>query len=233
MNCAQYQSIFDAYVDGSVTLQQKQLLQKHIQDCDACRRQYQEHLKMQTVLSECFTLSQPSEQALQSILTVVSSPEFTADTSRRPAFRWGGYALAAGIFLVIGLLLGSGRLTPPALPPDKPLAISISDLRGDILVKHPWDDDWKMLTDAEPIYKGDSFRSLHQSAVKLVLGPGKFVELNENSSLNLLEYNGKTEFGIAYGTVKSTLEGPHEPFYISTPQGRFEALGTEFIVRVR
>ena len=55
----------------------------------------------------------------------------------------------------------------------------------------------------------------------------------QNSSLNLMQYNGQTEFGIAYGTVKSSLDGPHEPFFISTPQGRLEALGTEFIVRVR
>ncbi len=89
------------------------------------------------------------------------------------------------------------------------------------------------MTPEESIYKGDAFLSLHQASLILSLAQNNTVSLNENSSLNLLEYNGQTEFGITYGTVKAKLDGPHEPFFISTPQGRFEALGTEFIVRVR
>jgi len=89
------------------------------------------------------------------------------------------------------------------------------------------------MTPAESIYKGDAFLSLHQASLILSLAKNNTVSLNENSSLNLLEHNGRTEFGITYGTVKAKLVGPHEPFFISTPQGRFEALGTEFIVRVR
>jgi len=142
------------------------------------------------------------------------------------------YGAAAAVFLIVGLYIGS-RQSPDPISGQKPLTIAVSQLQGDVLVRHTWEDGWKKMTPEESIYKGDAFLSLHQASLVLSLDKNNMVSLNENSSLNLLEYNGQTEFGITYGTVKAKLDGPHEPFFISTPQGRFEALGTEFIVRVR
>jgi hypothetical protein len=233
MNCQSYQIILDAYIDGTVTQQQIQQLEAHIQSCESCRGEYETHRKMKVVLGECFTLSEPSNNKIQSVLTCISTEDFAANTTPASTFRWLGYAVAAGIFLAIGVLIGSWDKMQSVFVQSKPLAISISNLHGDILIKHPWETSWKTLASNEPIYKGDAFLSLNQSKVRLTLGPDKYVELDQNSSLNLMQYNGQTEFGIAYGTVKSSLDGPHEPFFISTPQGRLQALGTEFIVKVR
>jgi hypothetical protein len=233
MNCQNYQLILDAYIDGTVTPQQIQQLETHVQSCETCRREYETHRKMKLVLGECLTMSEPSDKNIQSVLANVSTQDFAADTIPASTFRWLGYAAAAGIFLAIGVLIGSWDKIQIISTQHQSLAISVTNLKGDILIKHPWENSWKTLAVNEPIYKGDAFLSLNQSAVRLVLGPNKYVELDQNSSLNLMQYNGQTEFGIAYGTVKSSLDGPHEPFFISTPQGRLQALGTEFIVKVR
>jgi ferric-dicitrate binding protein FerR (iron transport regulator) len=50
--------------------------------------------------------------------------------------------------------------------------------------------------------------------------------------LALTSYNGQTQFFLEHGECTANLEGPHGPFFISTPHGRVEALGTEFTVTV-
>jgi ferric-dicitrate binding protein FerR (iron transport regulator) len=58
------------------------------------------------------------------------------------------------------------------------------------------------------------------------------IELNQNSMLVLKLYNGETQFFLEYGRCTAALESPHPPFFIRTPHGRVEALGTEFTVTV-
>ncbi|HUT46836.1 MAG TPA: FecR domain-containing protein [Sedimentisphaerales bacterium] len=45
-------------------------------------------------------------------------------------------------------------------------------------------------------------------------------------------YNDETQFFLEHGECTASLESPHGPFFISTPNGRVEALGTEFTVTV-
>jgi hypothetical protein len=235
MSCKAYQTIFEQYTEGIINQHDLEDLQRHIKQCDDCRRTYQEFTQMQEILADSLA-DQNSDVLKKKLSAKIAQQNISYPRPSRSHLgfaRWLGYAAAAGFFLAIGVLIGSWDKIQIISTQHKSLAISVSNLKGDILIKHPWENSWKTLGASEPIYKGDAFLSLNQSAVRLVLGPNKYVELNENSSLNLMQYNGQTEFGIAYGTVKSSLDGPHEPFFISTPQGRLQALGTEFIVKVR
>ena len=82
------------------------------------------------------------------------------------------------------------------------------------------------------IYLGDTFHSTAKSAFILKLDKESTLELNQNSMLVLRLYNDETQFFLEHGECTASLESPHEPFFISTPNGRMEALGTEFTVTV-
>jgi ferric-dicitrate binding protein FerR (iron transport regulator) len=58
------------------------------------------------------------------------------------------------------------------------------------------------------------------------------LELNQNSMLVLKSYNGGTKFHLEHGKLAAALKSPHPPFFVSTPHGQVEALGTEFTVNV-
>jgi ferric-dicitrate binding protein FerR (iron transport regulator) len=232
MACEAYKTIFDKYMEGILEQQALEDLQQHIKTCSQCRTEQWEFSHMQDILKDSMNPSNTSKQKISQAITKLKIQPQKRIRSRMALAPFLRYGAAAAVFLAIGLFVGS-RLTPNPIPPQKPLNITVSQLQGDVLVKHIWENGWKKMTPEESVYKGDEFLSLHRASLVLSLDKDHTVSLNENSSLDLLEYNGQTEFGITYGTVKAKLVGRHEPFFISTPQGRFEALGTEFIVRVR
>ena len=232
MTCEAYKTTFKRYTEGILEQQALEDLQEHVKTCSVCQTTYREFSHMQEILKDSMNSSDSCKQRISEAITnlnIQQQKQVPSRTTFAPILRYGA---AAAVFLVIGLYIGS-RQSPNPISPQKPLSITVSQLQGDVLVRHTWENGWKKMTPEESVYKGDRFLSLHQASLILSLAEDNTVSLNENSSLNLLEHNGQTEFGITYGTVKAKLMGPHEPFFISTPQGRFEALGTEFIVRVR
>ena len=110
--------------------------------------------------------------------------------------------------------------------------ISIGKTEGIVLVRHEGSDVWQILDADSNIYLGDTFHSTAKSACVLRLDAKSTLELNQNSMLVLKEYNGKKEFHLEQGELAADLGSPHGPFFISTPHGRVEALGTEFTVAV-
>ncbi|MHC4629215.1 MAG: FecR domain-containing protein [Planctomycetota bacterium] len=232
MACEAYKTSFHKYMEGILEQQALEDLQQHIETCSQCRAEQREFSYMQDILRDSMNPSDSCKQKISQAITDLNIQPQKGIPSRTALAAFLRYGAAAAVFLIVGLHIGS-RQSPKPVPQQKPLNVAVSELQGDVLVKHAWEDGWKRMTSEESIYKGDAFVSLHQASLILSLGTNNTVSLNENSSLDLLEHNGQTEFGIEYGTVKAKLAGPHEPFFIRTPQGRFEALGTEFIVRVR
>ena len=228
MTCKNYTTTFRQYMEGLLQEQDLQDFQEHIKGCPGCKKAYNEFSHMQEILTDAMnTPNQSREKFSEAIAN--TDVQVLKPRQSFPIFKYGA---VAAVFLAIGIFISNLRPEYPAVD-QKPLAMKISQLQGEVLVKHTWEERWKKLTAEESLYKGDAFLALHEGALVLSLNQENIVALNENSSLNIVEYNGQTEFEIPYGTVKATLNGPHEPFFISTPQGRFEALGTEFIVRVR
>ena len=232
MACEAYKTSFHKYMEGILEERALEDLRQHIKTCSQCRTEQWEFSHMQDILEDSMNPSDSCRQKISQAITNLNVQPQKKIASRKVLASFLRYGAAAAVFLIVGLHIGS-RQSPNPMHQQKPLSVTVSQLDGDVLVRHPWEGGWKRMTSEESIYKGDAFLSLHQASLILSLGTNNTVSLNENSSLDLLEHNGQTEFGIEYGTVKAKLAGPHEPFFISTPQGRFEALGTEFIVRVR
>jgi len=111
--------------------------------------------------------------------------------------------------------------------------MKVGRLEGTVLVKHEGSELWYPLSSDSEIYLGDTFHSVAKSALVLeLLDNQSTLELNQNSMLVLKLYNGETQFHLEHGKLAAALESPHPPFFVSTPHGRVEALGTEFTVNV-
>jgi hypothetical protein len=230
MNCQNYQIILDAYIDGTVTPQQIQQLEAHIQSCETCRREYETHRKMKLVLGECLTLSEPSEQTIQSIMTNAASQEIASGSTI--GFFW---KIAASILLIAAVGLGfmAGRFLPatPSINAVQ-VAYQIKSLEGTVLVRHTGTEIWRPLAKDSAIYVGDDFLSTPNAKVVFAVGAKSFITLTQNSMLVLKTVADTTELYLANGNLDASLESPHGPFFVTTPHGRAEALGTEFTINV-
>jgi hypothetical protein len=234
MNCKQFQPIFDAMIDGSMTEQQSKQLETHIETCADCRQAYRTHCTMETVISECFTLPGPSSEITQSILNRISNTKPAA----APALVWarGTFTkIAAGILLMAALGLGfaAGRYPFVASSIDAaPTAYSVQAVEGTVLIRHPGTKTWLPLATDSVMYVGDELVSAPNAKATFAVGNNSTITLSENSILVLKTVGETTELYLATGCLDAALESPHGPFFVTTPHGRAEALGTEFTVHV-
>jgi len=249
MNCEKYKSIVEEYLDGTISAEKLAEFENHAKTCESCWNQFKSSVLMQDVIKDALLPRTPAKQAGASVVAKLSAepgrPIRSVDNGAvlllgRQA------AVAASIVMAIGLFLGfvlgrAGTGTPAAPAPknqvsapamNKQVSISVDDLEGTVLVKHEGRDVWQALGAGSKIHLGDTFHAAAKSSCVLRLGPKSTLELNQNSMLVLEVYNGKTEFLLEHGELAADLASPHDRFFISTPHGRVEALGTEFTVAV-
>ena len=240
MSCEKYKSVIEEYLDGTISAEKLAELENHTQTCESCRGQFKSSVLMQDVIKDALLPRTSAERAGASLVARLS-----AEPGRpiRPVGNGAVLSLgrqaavAASIVLAVGLFLGfvlgrAGTGTPTAPALKRQVSISVDDLEGTVLVKHEGRDVWQALEAGSKIHLGDTFHAAAKSNCVLRLDAKSTLELNQNSMLVLEEYNGKTEFHLEQGELAADLESPHGRFFISTPHGRVEALGTEFTVKV-
>jgi hypothetical protein len=140
-----------------------------------------------------------------------------------------------GIGLLLGFVAGKAhRRGQPQTPPSLVrVPMRVADLEGTVLVRHDHSDLWQPLRSGDPVYLGDTFHSMPKSDFVLVLKDNKStINVNPNSMLALTTYGTETQFSLEQGECTASLQSPHGPFFIDTPNGRAQALGTEFTVTV-
>ena len=238
MTCEKYKNLIEKYVEGTISDGQLAELKNHTETCESCREEFERCVLLQDVVRQALSSRTSAGQAGTSLLGMLSS-----ETNRRLAparygtalFAGKRAAIAASILLAIGLLLGFaiGRADKSVWTPlTAQVPISVGKIDGTVLVRHEGSDVWQALEAGSNIYLGDTFHSTARSAFVLKLDDVSTLELNQNSMLVLKLYNGQTQFFLEHGECTASLESPHGPFFISTPHGRVEALGTEFTVKV-
>ena len=240
MNCEKYKSVVEEYLDGTIGEEKLAEFENHTRTCESCRGQFNRCVLMQDVIKDALSSRMTAEQAGTSLVA-----ELSAGSSRpiRPVgsgavLSMGRQAaVAAGIVLAIGLFLGfalgrAGIGKPTGVPLARQVPISVDDLEGTVLVKHKGRDVWQALKSGSNIHLGDTFHAAARSTCVLRLDAKSTLELSQNSMLALNVYNGRTEFHLEHGELAADLASPHSRFFISTPHGRVEALGTEFTVTV-
>ena len=235
MNCEKNKNLIEKYVDGTISDSELAELEIHTQTCQSCREQFEQCVGLENAVREAFSSRMSSEEAKASVIARLSvEPKPVQRIQYSVGWLVGRRAsIAAGILLAIGLTLGFavGRASI-----DKPIGakvpMRVTGLEGTVLVKHEGLDAWQVLEADSDIHLGDTFHSATRSGFVLEMEDKSTIEVNQNSMLVLKFYNGETQFFLEYGVCTATLESPHPPFFIRTPHGRVEALGTEFTVTV-
>ena len=110
--------------------------------------------------------------------------------------------------------------------------IRVSAIQGPVLVKHVGTASWEELSAASALRVGDQLWAGSASSINLTLKDNSLVTLNASGVLSIKHHDGRVEFELTHGTVRAVLREGHPPFVVRTPQGRLEALGTEFTVSV-
>ena len=233
MNCEKYTELIEKYLGAEIKETELEQLKEHIWQCESCRKKYEQLSSLEEIVKESFTSAMTAEQASESILSKLPA---TRPVSTR-ILTFNKYsAIAASVLVGISFLCGfivsrfdDKQIT---IPTRAKVPMKVAKLEGTVLVKHQDSELWLPLTSSSDIYLGDTFHSAAKSALVLEVGNQSTLELNQNSMLVLKLYNGGTQFHLEHGKLAAALESPHPPFFVSTPHGRVEALGTEFTVNV-
>jgi len=234
MSCEKYKNLIEKYLDGIIADSELTELKAHTETCLSCRDEFNRCALLQDVVKDALSSRTPADEAAASLVAGLS-----AEVHQRPGPFFAGRraAIAAGTILAVGSLLGFvfGRASigePPTTPQAAQVPIRVGELEGTVLVRHEGSNLWQALEVGSKIHLGDTFHSAAKSACRLEFEDKSSLELDQNSMLVLKSYDGGSEFYLSHGKLDTALESPHPPFFISTPHGRVEALGTEFTVTV-
>jgi ferric-dicitrate binding protein FerR (iron transport regulator) len=200
---------------------------------------------VEAVVRDALTPTTGAALARERIAEKIAAVPQTRTRSVQYRVDWMRTAIAAAVLLAAGLLIGfaAGR-TDLARPVDTTslvqVPMKVSEIDGTVLVKHQGADAWRVAQPGSSVHLGDTFHSMAKSGfVVRLAGKASTLEVNQNSMLVLTSYKkgetpekDETQFDLEQGECTASLESPHGPFFISTPHGRVEALGTEFTVTV-
>jgi hypothetical protein len=233
MNCEKYTELIEKYLSAEIKEAELEQLKEHTEGCASCRRKFENIGRLEEVVKGSFSSVTTAEQASDKILAKL--PATQTGSARVLLFnKWSAIAASVlvGISFLCGFILTRFDDKRISIPTTAKVPMKVVKLEGTVLVKHQDSELWLPLTSSSDIYLGDTFHSAAKSSLILELDKDSTLELNQNSMLVLKLYNGGTQFHLEHGKLAAALESPHPPFFVSTPHGRVEALGTEFTVNV-
>ncbi|MEN6429096.1 MAG: FecR domain-containing protein [Phycisphaerales bacterium] len=233
-DCRTFKDLIEEYLDGTIGEGRLEELRAHMAACKTCAEEFRRSTVMQEVIADALQSQVTAHDAAQAVMECL--PDRMDVRSHRVGV-WATrarLAVAAIVLLAVGLIGGFviGR-RGPAGPALTMAPMQVARLDGTVLVRHEGSDAWQTLRNDSTVYVGDTFHCASGADLTLQLKDGKStLELSENSMLALKAYESETRFFLEHGHCRASLESPHGPFFIETPHGRAEALGTEFTVTV-
>jgi ferric-dicitrate binding protein FerR (iron transport regulator) len=241
IDCDKCRDYVEQCLEGVISEQAFEELKTHVGQCPSCRQEFEQFELLQEVVRDAFASSTEPAVAKEKVLAGLAE---RPDVPRERVAPWAvalanrrQMAMAASILIGIGLIFGfaMGKVSSDRMPGERLAAIvpmEVADLEGTVLVRHADCDIWHALKQDSSVHLGDTFHSTAQAGFALTMEDESRIEVNQNSMLTLAMYNGQTQFFLEHGECTAALESPHPPFFIKTPHGRLEALGTEFTVTV-
>lgn len=232
-DCRVFQDLIEEYLDGTISESDLEALRAHTAVCQACAEEFRRSTLIQEVVADAFEPRTGPKDAAGAIMASLPNRVGRVRVWAIP----GRMAIAATVLLAVGMIVGFALGQSDAVPPDEQAALTavpmrVTGLEGTVLVRHEGSDTWHALKADSGVYLGDTFHCTGKSSLTLEVGDKSTLQIVENSMLALMSYNGETRFFLEHGHCRASLESPHGPFFISTPHGRVEALGTEFTVTV-
>lgn len=233
MDCDKYKKLIEKYLDGIINDTELTDLKSHSENCSICRKEFEQSRLLQTVIVEGMSTRTTAKEAREIILSKLGDVKYKSPSM---SLFTGWKAIAASILIAAclssGFYMGRVTSTRTTAPLAAKTSLHIASMEGIVLVKHNGFAIWEKLEPQSNIYVGDTFHCAAKSAFNLESQDKSTIKLNQNSMLTLKVYNGETQFYLEQGEMSADLNSPHPPFVVSTPNGRVEALGTEFTVSV-
>jgi ferric-dicitrate binding protein FerR (iron transport regulator) len=231
--CRRFQDLIEEYLDGTIDECRLEELKAHTAACPTCAEEFRRVALMHEVIADAF---EPQTTAKDAATRIVARSSGRPHAARGWLFH-GRLAIAAAILLTAGIVVGFALGRSGSVPADEaaaltPVPMRVTGLEGTVLVRHDGSGAWRTLKGDSGVYLGDTFHCVSQSNLTLEVAAKSTLQITENSMLTLASYGGETRFHLEHGHCRASLESPHGPFFISTPHGRVEALGTEFTVTV-
>ena len=233
MNCEKYTELIEKYLSAEMKEAELEQLKEHIGQCESCKKKYEQLGRLEKIVKKAFTSATTAEQASETILSKL--PANRPIPAQIISFnKWSAIAASVlvGISFLCGFIVSRFDDNRIAIPTTVKVPMKVAKLEGMVLVKRENSELWVPLSTETDIYVGDTFHSAAKSALVLEVSKDSTLELNQNSMLVLELYNGGTKFHLEHGKLAAALKSPHPPFFVSTPHGQVEALGTEFTVNV-
>jgi len=232
-DCRRYQDLIEEYLDGTLDESRLEELKVHAAACETCAEKLRRSALMQEVIADAFKPRTTAKDAAARIMAKCPNQPHSVKAWAFP----GRLAIAAAILLAVGMIAGFSLGRSGSVPADElaaltPVPMRVAGLEGTVLVRHEGSETWRAVRSDSAVYLGDTFHCTGKSNLTLDIGEKSTVQIVENSMMALKSYNGETRFHLEHGHCRASLQSPHGPFFISTPHGRVEALGTEFTVTV-
>ena len=240
-NCPNTQDNMNRHLEGSFTAKEARALRGHLTDCPDCTAAFKQMDLLEEVVRDAVMPESDVQRAAARVTERLAEQQANAAQvcgTRRIGPARIQQCIAAAALLLIGVGLGfvcRSYWPKPSTHALKPTDVRAVEVRGTVLVKHQDAQVWQVLNPNTPVYLGDTFHTAATSDLVLSLDKTNTIKVTQNSMLVLEShalYDPATEFYLEHGQCTPVLKGPHGPFFISTPNGRMEALGTEFTVKV-
>ncbi len=238
-NCPHTQETLARYLEGGLADGEQETMREHLASCPACAAALQKFDLVAEVVQDAMVPEGGAQRAAAQISERLQRSQ-TAPTKRLAPLPGGSSRIrqwaAGAALLLIGVGLGvvfQGQMSKPEEGVSQQrVAIRVAELEGTVLVKHRDTQVWHVLESDSAIYLGDTFHTTATSNLVLALDAESQMQVTQNSMLVLESYDDEIQFYLEHGQCTPVLGGPHGPFFIRTPNGRMEALGTEFTVEV-
>ena len=239
--CPSTQDTVRRSLEGGLTAAEQEALRDHLALCPSCRAALAQLDLVEEVVKDALVPPDSVEPALARIAerlkeagVAPARPAMPQLSARAGIRRWAARAALLLIGVGLGFVFQGQRATSVSNTVSRePIAIQVAEVHGTVLVKRRNTQVWQILKPDAAIYLGDTFHTTATSGLVLGLDEDAQVKVSQNSMLVVESYDDeKTEFYLEHGQCTPVLNGPHGPFFIRTPNGRMEALGTEFTVKV-
>lgn len=228
MNCQKIQELFKLYLTGDIDNNQFAEVKEHTEDCGECRDELEKMDIFKSSVKSAYSADMAESGAKDSIINRLPDRK---QANRLTVLK---YAAAAILLFIFGLFSGlfMADMEMGVSGQGKPVGVQISSKEGTILIKRAGSDEYAAFDPDAEIYVGDTLQTFARSGCVFQMQDESTIEIKANTSLTFRSFDEKIDLYLDAGQAHADLNSPHKPFFVTTPYGKAEALGTEFTVTV-
>ena len=170
----------------------------------------------------------PDEKVYQEVYANVHTA-WKQQKSRGSSFKHV-FRIAAGLFLVVGLLSVAYYIKNDELNQDLQISKSLI-LSGQIQVSQDR-QNWSILNNDSSLAKGDYIKTSSNNRILTALKNGNVFRLNENTLIHIIDEN-EIELYEGQIYIESNEDSPYEKLLVKTKYGLVRHIGTQYIVEIK